>query len=99
MDPTSQVQGTAANGESEHCVHTHAHSAPLLSEPRHLSPPEHSQVGLGADTKMLRAGWGSWGGSCDEATISSEMMADEAWAGRSGEGFVTQKEVRLPIRR
>jgi len=52
-----------------------------------------SQVGLGADTKMLRAGWGSWGGSCDEATISSEMMADEAWAGRSGEGFVTQKEV------
>ncbi|EOD16280.1 hypothetical protein EMIHUDRAFT_451516 [Emiliania huxleyi CCMP1516] len=52
-----------------------------------------SQVGLGADTKMLRAGWGSWGGSCDEATISSEMMADEAWAGRSGEGFATRKEV------
>ena len=52
-----------------------------------------AQIGMGADTKMLRAGWGGWGQPAAKATISAEMMADEAWAKRSGEGFSGRREV------
>ena len=51
---------------------------------------------LQADTKMLRAGWGSWGAPASRATISSEMMAGAEWAGRSGEGFGSRREVANP---
>ena len=57
------------------------------------------QVGMGADTKMLRAGWGSWGGSCDKATISADMMMAEAWAARSGHGFSRRREIANPALR
>ena len=33
-----------------------------------------SQIGLGADTKMLRAGWGSWGAPASQATISADYL-------------------------
>lgn len=52
-----------------------------------------SQIGLGADTKMLRAGWGSWGAPASQATISAEMIAGAAWEGRSGEGFSSRREI------
>ena len=58
-----------------------------------------SQVGMGADTKMLRAGWGNWGGSPKKATISADMMADKAWEGRSGDGFANRREVSNPAMR
>ena len=48
---------------------------------------------MGADTKMLRAGWGNWGGPCDRATISADMMHSKSWAGKSGEGFARRREV------
>lgn len=51
---------------------------------------------MGADTKMLRAGWGNWGGSPDKATISADMMVDEYWAGKSGEGFSGRREIANP---
>lgn len=62
-----------------------------------MDPTE--QVGMGADTKMLRAGWGSWGGSCDKATISADMMMAKAWALRSGEGFSGRREIANPVLR
>jgi hypothetical protein len=54
---------------------------------------------MGADTKMLRAGWGNWGGDCARATISADMLMDAAWAGRSGEGFSSRREVANPALR
>ena len=56
-----------------------------------------SQIGLGADTKMLRAGWGSWGAPASQATISAEMMVGSAWEGRSGEGFSSRTLTLIPI--
>ena len=55
-----------------------------------------SQIGLGADTKMLRAGWGSWGAPASQATISAEMMVGSAWEGRSGEGFSSRTRTLIP---
>ena len=58
-----------------------------------------SEIGMGADTKMLRAGWGSWGSPAAKAKISSDMMASDAWAGRSGEGFSSRREIaNAPMR-
>jgi hypothetical protein len=62
-----------------------------------MDPTE--QIGLGADTKMLRAGWGEWGSSASRATISADMMMAEGWAGRSGEGFSSTREVADPVAR
>lgn len=56
-----------------------------------MDPTE--QVGLGADTKMLRAGWGSWGAAPDEATISADMMAARQWGVVSGHGFARHPKV------
>lgn len=53
-----------------------------------------SQVGMGADTKMLRAGWGNWGAPPSEATISADMMMGAEWEGKSGTGFASRREVQ-----
>ena len=55
-----------------------------------------SQCGSGCDTKMLRAGWGSWGAPASQSTISAEMLASARWAERSGEGFSSRREVANP---
>ena len=34
-----------------------------------------------------------------QATISAEMMVDASWAGRSGEGFGSRREVASPALR
>ena len=62
-----------------------------------MDPTE--EIGLGADTKMLRAGWGSWGTSAGEAKISAHMMDAPEWAMRSGEGFQSSREVSNAARR
>ena len=59
-----------------------------------MDPTE--QIGMGADTKMLRAGWGNWGTPPERATISSEMMASDRWAARSGEGMSNRREISNP---
>ena len=48
---------------------------------------------------MLRRGWGDWGGKCSDATISADMMMAKEWAGRSGEGFSSRREVSNPAMR
>ena len=48
---------------------------------------------MGADTKMLRAGWGNWGAPASQSTISGEMLVSPRWEGKSGEGFATRREV------
>ena len=57
-----------------------------------MDPTE--EIGLGADTKMLRAGWGDWGTAAEQARISATMMAGAEWEGVSGEGFASRREVR-----
>eukprot|EP00966_Prymnesium_polylepis_P044645 1034569-Prymnesium_polylepis.2 len=52
-----------------------------------------AECGMGCDTKMLRAGWGSWGAPASRSTISANMLTQDAWASRSGEGFSTRREV------
>jgi NAD(P)-dependent dehydrogenase (short-subunit alcohol dehydrogenase family) len=51
------------------------------------------QIGMGADTKMLRAGWGAWGRPPAEATISADMLVGKEWEARSGHGFSSRREV------
>ena len=51
------------------------------------------QVGMGADTKMLRRGWGDWGGACSDATVSADMMSAEEWGRKSGQGFASRREI------
>lgn len=58
-----------------------------------------SEIGMGADTKMLRAGWGSWGSPPEEARISADMMASDEWGGKSGDGFASRREVANPAMR
>ena len=77
-------------------LHARYGDPPLLTF-NTMDPTE--QVGLGADTKMLRAGWGDWGSSASRATISADMMMAEGWAGRSGEGFSRTREVADPVAR
>lgn len=38
---------------------------------------------------MLRAGWGNWGGKCSDATISADIMVNDEWGQRSGQGLPT----------
>ena len=52
-----------------------------------------AECGMGCDTKMLRAGWGAWGAPADKSTISARMLTRAEWAGRSGEGFSSRREV------
>jgi NAD(P)-dependent dehydrogenase (short-subunit alcohol dehydrogenase family) len=77
-------------------LHARYGEPPLLTF-NTMDPTE--QIGLGADTKMLRAGWGEWGSSASRATISADMMMAEGWAGRSGEGFSRTREVADPVAR
>ena len=53
-----------------------------------------AECGMGCDTKMLRAGWGSWGAPAAKSTISAKMLVSPEWGTRSGEGFASRREVR-----
>ena len=58
-----------------------------------------AECGMGCDTKMLRAGWGSWGAPVSKSTVSAKMIASDEWANRSGEGFSGRREIADPAAR
>ena len=79
-----------------HELHARYGDAPKLTF-NTMDPTE--QIGMGADTKMLRAGWGNWGTKPEKATISADMMHSKDWANRSGQGFARRREIADPASR